>query len=122
MLDGFRSTVTLVERAKTELAAVAPTGRGPGRQVAEALAAFEACLAEARASMTAWRSRLIDADWRACSRALEEAGRRAELLRLEGSPAGYEELYGVLGDLLEPLEAFVAARDRFGRRSFGPRP
>ncbi len=121
VLEGFRSTVALVERAKTEVVAAAPTGRGPGRPVAEALAAFEAFLAEARSTMPAWRSRPFDADWTACSRALDEAGRRAELLRLEGSPVGYEELYGVLGDLLEPLEAFGVARDRFGRRSFGPR-
>ncbi|MBA3739188.1 MAG: hypothetical protein H0W97_11565, partial [Actinobacteria bacterium] len=45
MLEGFRSTVTVVERAMAEVVAAAPTGRGPGRPVAEALAAFEACLA-----------------------------------------------------------------------------
>jgi hypothetical protein len=63
--------------------------------------------------MGGWRDQSVSSEWDACGRALEEAGRRAERLRLGAEPGGYEQLYGALSDLLEPLEAFARARQRF---------
>ena len=55
-----------------------------------------------------------------CGSALAEARRRAEDLRLNGAPESYEQLYGTLGDLMEPLDqAFSDALERF--RALGAR-
>jgi hypothetical protein len=111
----FRQTIALVEEAKRGLAEAAPGGRSPGLPLANAVASFEEGIREARSSMEDWRVDEVREEWVACSEGLDEAARRAEDLRLRGSPDGYENLYGVLGDLMEPLGAFQAALDRFGR-------
>jgi len=105
--------VAAVEEAKEALAAAAPGGRSSGAPLAEALAAFDECLGEARGSMPSWRRPGLDEVWGACRRGLEEAMRRAERFRLGDTPEGYEQLYGELADLMEPLDAFAVALDRF---------
>ena len=80
--------------------------------MAAALATFEARLQEARSDMEGWREPPTEHEWRRCAEALDEASRRAERLRLEASPATYEELYGMLGDIMEPLEVFGTAERR----------
>jgi hypothetical protein len=102
-----------VEQAKDSLAAVAPGGRGQGVPLAEGLAGFEMSLREADGAMPAWRIPEVDEAWQPCKAALYESLRRAEALRLGEVPAGYEQLYTVLGDLMEPLDAFATAADRF---------
>jgi hypothetical protein len=109
---GFEASLVRVEQAKTELVGAVPTGRG-GLPLAEALAGFEALLSEAREGMPAWRVPSVEAEWAACRAAIDEAAERAERLRLDQTPRGYEELYGTLADILEPLDAFARARDRF---------
>lgn len=111
--EAFRSALASVEVAKAALAAAAPGGRGAGVPLAEAIMGFEAGLLAARERMAGWRKQSVSSEWDECRLALEEAGRRAERLRLGAEPGGYEQLYGALGDLLEPLEAFARARDRF---------
>jgi hypothetical protein len=91
-----------------------------GMPLAEALAGFEIGLAEARALMDDWERESLGAEWDGCRAGLEEAARRAEEFRLQGSPARYEELYGTLADLMEPLEVFAAAAARF--RDLDARP
>jgi hypothetical protein len=59
--------------------------------------------------MPAWRRPETEEQWHRCEGALGDALDRAEQLRLEGSPAIYEELIGEVGDLLDPLEAFAGA-------------
>ena len=81
--------------------------------LAEALFGFELGLAEASTGMLAWRVPEVDETWWSCREGLDEAARRAEALRLEGSPDGYEELAGVLADLLDPLQPFAGALRRF---------
>ena len=107
----FDRTLEAVERAKASLVAAAPGRRGLRRPLAEALAGFEGGLAEARASLPGWRTDRLDDLWRTCTTSLDEAGRRAEHLRLEASPEGYEELAPFLVALLEPLDAFAVATD-----------
>jgi hypothetical protein len=112
-LAGYRRSVREVEAAKASLAAAAPGGRGQGVPLAQALAEFEWGLAEAGRAMNSWRTAQVEEEWQACSAALREAAGRAEALRLGQIPQGYEQLYTVLQDLMEPLEAFAAASDRF---------
>jgi hypothetical protein len=109
----FLDILAVVEAAKATLASAAPRGRGEGIPLAQALLGFQSGLDDAESRMLAWRVDQIGAEWDRCRWALEEAGRRSERFRLDGAPEGYEQLYGVLGDLLEPLEAFALARERF---------
>jgi hypothetical protein len=109
----FRASLASVEDAKAALAAAAPAGRGAGLPLAEAIMGFEAGLRAARERMSGWRVLAVSSEWDGCRRALEEAGRRAERLRLGAEPGGYEQLYGALGDLIAPLDAFARARERF---------
>lgn len=95
------------------LAAAAPGGRGEGVPLAQALAEFEWGLAEAGRSMPEWRADEMEEAWQACSSALLEASRRAKALRLGEAPEGYEQLYTVLQELMEPLDPFAVALDRF---------
>ncbi|SRR6266542_2193466 len=109
----FAATVELVEAARAALLTAVPSGRGAGAPLAEALAGFEWRLGVARATMDRWRASPIEPTWQACSAALDDAATRAEHLRLEAMPRGYEELYGALGDLIEPLEVFEQAAGLF---------
>jgi hypothetical protein len=116
--DAFRKTLGEVEEAKRALAAAAPGGRTAGMPLAGALAAFEEGLGQARASMQEWRRPEVDAEWSACTEGLEEAARRAEELRLGQTVDGYEQLYGRLAELMDPLDAFGVALDRFSRAGY----
>lgn len=108
----FREVVAALEHAKEELVAAVPTGRIPGIPLAVALASFESGLEAAGARMPGWRTAEWEDEWRACVEGLEEAARRAERLRLHGTPQSYEELLGSIGHLLEPLDRFAAAGER----------
>jgi hypothetical protein len=64
--------------------------------------------------MDGWRAPEVEAEWSAAASGLDEALELAERIRTEASsPAGFEGLIGVIGDLLAPLEAFEAAAARF---------
>ncbi len=105
----------MVEQAKASLAAAAPGGRVHGVPLAEALAGFEAALGEARRVLPAWRAAEVEEAWLRCAAGAEEASRRAQALKFGEAPSGYEQLYTVLADLMEPLEAFAVALNRFRR-------
>jgi hypothetical protein len=109
----FVACAAMVAEARIALSAAAPSGRATGVPVAAALAEFEELVAAATRAMPGWRRPEVEKAWRACSMALEQASARAEELRLEGSPQGYEELYGVLGDVMAPLDAFGPAEEVF---------
>jgi hypothetical protein len=109
----FGVTLAVVEEAKAAVVATVRSGRAEGVPLAEGLAAFETGVREAEGSMAAWRRPEVESEWAGCLEALAESARRAEWLRLEGSPAIYEELIGEIADLLDPLDAFEAAGERF---------
>ncbi len=107
----------VLERAKTALTQAVPGTRLPGRPLAEALWAFETDLRDVEVLMAAWRVPEVETEWAAASAGLSETLRLAERLRTSGGePSGFEELIGVIGDLLAPLEAFEAAAARFRER------
>jgi hypothetical protein len=102
-----------VQEAKETLVLGVPSGRAPRLPLAEALAGFEAGIAEAHAEMGQWRIASLETEWLACSDALREAAGRADRLRRGGGPGAYEQLAPVLDELLDPLGAFAEAGRRF---------
>jgi hypothetical protein len=115
-LQRLRMTAGVVDRAKEALLTAVPRGRGAGAPIAEALASFEEHLREARGSLEAWPP-MSEAERPVFAGAIDESLRRAEALRLEASPQGYEELYALLGQILDPLDALAEAAERVRRAS-----
>ncbi len=109
----FQELVGIVEEAKEALVAAAPGRRGAAIPVAEALWAFETGIGDARRRMPEWRTAETEDVWLTCLSALEQSARSAEDLRLGAPPEGYEELYALLAELIEPLDAFGDAVRRF---------
>jgi hypothetical protein len=109
----FHRTVDLVEEAKRRLTAAAPGGRSAGIPLAEALSGFEEGLREAASTMAGWRLAELEDVWSMCSAGLDESRQSVERLRLGQAPDGYEQLYGGLADLMEPLDPFAAGLRRF---------
>jgi hypothetical protein len=105
----LQEVVARLEVAKEALAASVPGRRGPGVPLAQGIASFEAGLRSAQDAMPSWDVPEMHGEWIRCEAALDEAARRAESLRLEESPQGYEDLYGLLAGLMEPLEVFEEA-------------
>jgi hypothetical protein len=111
--EGFVVTRQRVEEAKAALVSTVRSGRVEGVPLAEGLLGFETKVAAARDAMPSWRVDRVEDVWRACDEGIAEAARRAEHLRLEGTPAIYEELIAAVEQLLDPLEPFDAAARRF---------
>jgi hypothetical protein len=109
----FFETAGQVEEAKETLLLGVPSGRAPRLALADALAGFEAGLADALSEMDTWRLAALEPEWQRCLEALRESAGRAERLRLEGGPEAYEELAPILDELLDPLDAFGVAARRF---------
>jgi hypothetical protein len=66
--------------------------------------------------MDAWRIPDDEGDWAACRSALDRSLAEAERLRHEAPELDYEGLVAVLGDLMDPLEAFDRAAARMRER------
>lgn len=112
----FGVVVAALERGKGALLASVPTTRLPGRPLADTLVEFEESLADATASMAAWRAPALEEVWSRADVGLATARDRARRIRLEApEPEGFEALVGTIGDLLDPLDAFHAAEERFAR-------
>lgn len=103
-----------IEAAKSALLSSVPTTRMAGRPLAETLAEFESGLAEVADAMEAWRVEELEDAWEGARVGLADSRALAERLRLEAAmPVGFEQLVGTIGDLLAPLDAFIAAEERF---------
>jgi hypothetical protein len=112
--ERFADAVALLERAKASVLASVPTTRLPGRPLAETLGEFEHGLRALRAAAERWRATEVEPEWIACREAVDDALGRAERLREEAPDlAGFDALVGTIGDLLEPLDAFRQAAERF---------
>lgn len=112
--DAFQAVLAEIEPAKAELAEVMPSNRLPGRPLVEALSGYEASLTRARAAMAPWRLPELEAAWVACDGGLERGLALAARLREEAPDlGGFEGLLGTVQDLLDPLDPFVTAAERF---------
>ena len=110
----FRRLIPALERAKAALTASVPGTRLPGRPLGETLLEFEDGLREVRGGMDSWRKPEVEDAWLRASLGLDEAMALAAGVRTE-PPAlhGFEQLIGLIGDLIQPLESFSAVVDRF---------
>jgi hypothetical protein len=114
--EAFGAVLAEVEPAKAALTDVMPTTRMPGVALPDALVEFESRLAAAEALMPAWRRPELEQEWGACETGLQAASDRARRFR-EDPPelGGFEGLIWAVEELLDPLEPFRAAAERFRR-------
>jgi len=110
----FSEVVDAIEPAKAAVADVLPGTRLPGRPLNDAVAEYRAGIDRARTGMGAWRRPEVEAEWQACAAGLETAADRASALTgHEDDPVGFEGLLWTVQELIEPLDPFVAAAERF---------
>ena len=111
----FEAVLAELEPGKAALADVLPGTRLPGRPLHAALAGFADHLEAATPLMPAWRSPPVDDEWLACRDGVAIArDRTAAAIGVE-DPAGFEALLGLVSSLLDPLEPFADAEERFRR-------
>ena len=114
-LRAFHGVLDEIEPAKAGLTEVVPGTRLPGRPLDDALAEFVVRLTRARELMPAWRRPELEDEWSACAAGLALALDRATQLLDDGYEAsGFGSLVALVEDLLDPLEPFSQAEDRFG--------
>lgn len=113
MRAAFDEVLSRVERAKREVAEAVPAGRGPGRPLGDALAAYAADLEEAQVEMPSWRHPELESVWLACSDAIAAGQRMAAGSDAAAPPADFEALLGVVQGFIDVLEPFADAEERF---------
>ena len=113
-LEHLREVVAEIDAAKDAMTGTVPSTRSPGTPLAEGILELEQRLKAAQALMAAWRHPDLEDEWRACDDGIGESLERAQRLR-EDPPelGGFEGLIWAVDQLLEPLEAFEAAAERF---------
>jgi len=117
----FQSVLEVIEPAKAGIADVLPSTRLPGRPLNDAVGEYRSRLERAAPTMPAWRCPEVDDEWRACAEGLAIGIDRAtRLLAMDEDPAGFEGLLGTVEQLMDPLDPFAAAEERF--RSLRRRP
>ena len=112
--EAFGRVLAEIEPAKEALTEVMPTTRLPGRPLPDVLAVFVEHLERALGQMPAWRSPAIEREWSACDDGIRESLARARRFR-EDAPdlGGFEGLIWAVEELLDPLDPFRAAAERF---------
>ena len=110
----FHVVLDEIEPAKAGLTDVVPGTRLPGRPLDDALEEFVERLTRARSAMPAWRRPQLEDEWSACRDGLAITLERASELLDEGNEAaGFGSLLGLVESLLDPLEPFADAEERF---------
>jgi hypothetical protein len=121
----FHDVLDEIEPAKAGLTEVVPGTRLPGRPLDDALSEFVARLTRARDLMPSWRRSELEDEWSACADGLAVVLDRAtQLLDDAYEATGFGSLVGLVEGLLDPLEPFAQAEDRFAslrRRTERPR-
>jgi hypothetical protein len=114
--DAFLAVLAEIEPGKAGLADVLPGTRLPGRPLRDAVTEFRDRLIRAQDLMPAWRCPEIEVEWSACEQGVRSAiGRAVRLLEQPEDPAGFEGLLGTVEQLMDPLDPFVPAAERFRR-------
>ncbi len=114
--DAFLAVLAEIEPGKAGLADVLPGTRLPGRPLRDAVTEFRDRLVHSEDLMPAWRCPEIEDEWRASDQGVRSAIDRAtRLLELPEDPAGFEGLLGTVEQLMDPLDPFVSASERFRR-------
>lgn len=108
----FEAVSERIEAGKAALVAAVPTARVEGRPLAESLSEFEAQLRAARDRMDGWRRVEHQGLWAACRDGLDDSLRLAEGARLQAPSLDFEGLVDLIGEMLEPLDAFAEAERR----------
>ena len=113
-LERLSDVVEEVEAAKDAMTGTVPSTRSAGTPLAEGILELVQRLAAAQAQMPLWRHPAVEEQWQACDDGIRESLERARRLR-EDPPdlGGFEGLIWAVDRLLEPLEAFEAAAERF---------
>ncbi len=113
-LDALRAVAVEIEAAKSAMTGTVPSTRSAGTPLAEGILELELRLAAALELMPTWRRPELEDEWLACDAGIRESLERARRLR-EDPPelGGFEGLIWAVDQLLEPLEAFEAAAERF---------
>ena len=113
-LEGLRAVAVEIEAAKQAMTGAVPSTRSAGTPLAEGILELELRLAAAQELMPTWRRPELEAEWLACDAGIRDSLERARRLR-EDPPdlGGFEGLIWAVDQLLEPLEAFQAAAERF---------
>lgn len=112
----FGRVLEELEPAKVAITDVLPGTRMPGRPLGDALEEFERRLVAAGSLMPAWRHPAVDEEWRACDEGLAEALAMTRRIRREAPDVvGFEGMLGLVEGLLDPLDPFTQAEDRFRR-------
>jgi len=110
----FSRVVDAIEPAKAAVADVLPGTRLPGRPLNDALTEYRAGIDRARAGMDGWRRPEVEPEWTACAAGLTLAVDRAQALAgHEADLEGFEGLLWTVQGLIEALDPFVAAAERF---------
>jgi len=112
--EAFERVLAELEPAKAGVTDVLPGTRLPGRPLNDALGEYRDRLERAAALMPGWRCEPLEPLWRACDEGVALAIDRADrLLALDRDPEGFEGLRGTVEQLLDPLDPFAAAAERF---------
>lgn len=112
--DAFQRVLDELEPAKAGLADVLPGTRLPGRPLNDAVGEYRDRLERASTLMPMWRCEPLEPLWRACEEGIVLAlDRAARLLALDRDPDGFGGLLGTVEQLLDPLDPFAAAAERF---------
>jgi hypothetical protein len=110
----FCDVLEAIEPAKAAVADALPGTRLPGRPLNDALVEYQAAIQHAHERMAAWRRPELEAEWDECAAGLRVgADRAAALLGADGDPEGFEALLWAVQALIEALDPFVAAAERF---------
>jgi hypothetical protein len=123
--EAFLGVLEQIEPAKAGLANVLPSTRLPGRPLRDAVAGFRHHLIDAQALMPDWRCPELETEWLACDAGVSKAVALADrLLASPDEPVAFEGLLATVERLMDPLDPFVSAAERFRRlrRRPGPLP
>jgi hypothetical protein len=112
--EAFQAVLAEIEPAKAGIADVLPGTRLPGRPLNDAVGEYRTRLRRATLAMDAWRCPDLEVAWQACVEGLAVGIDRAtRLLELDEDPTGFEGLLGTVEQLMDPLDPFASAEERF---------